>query len=173
MRKDIFSIPIFEDKVDLGLIDISDEPVQPTWDSQINTTFSSNHNISPHTWEHLIEVITRNINIISAPYTNPRIDRIWRNVYTKNDYQDPHIHPHCQWSFVIYETVSSSKTVLFNPSIRDIQNQIGQNVPEFPLDYKPNLEKGSILIFPSFIMHMVLHGNEGSTIAGNVKLDYL
>lgn len=173
MRKDLFAIPIFEDKVDLNLIKISDEPLNPTWDSQIKTTFQQNHNIPKETWDHLIEVISRNINTISSPYINPRIDKIWRNFYTKHDYQDPHIHPHCQWSFIIYESVPVSKTVLFNPSMKDIQNQIGQNVPEFPLDYKPNLEKGSILIFPSFLLHMALHGNDGYTIAGNVKLEYV
>jgi hypothetical protein len=173
MRKDLFAIPIFEDKVNLSLIKISEEETQETWDSRIQTTFFKNHEISEDTWNHLIEVITKNINTISHPYKNPRIDKIWRNVYTEKDYQDPHIHPHCQWSFIIYETVPKSKTVLFNPSMKDIQNQIGQNVLEFPLDYKPNLEKGSILIFPSFLLHMVLHGNSGSTIAGNIKLEYL
>ena len=39
MRKDIFSIPIFEDSVDLSKINISDEPTKPTWDSETPTTF--------------------------------------------------------------------------------------------------------------------------------------
>ena len=57
--------------------------------------------------------------------------------------------------------------------MRDIQNQIsGGGIPDFLLDYKPNLKAGSIIIFPSFLMHMVSHGAEGSTISGNVYLDY-
>ena len=59
-----------------------------------------------------------------------------------------------------------------NPSIKDIQNQIGQSVTQFPLDYKPNLGPGSIIIFPSFLFHMVNSGVEGTTISGNVYMDY-
>ena len=57
--------------------------------------------------------------------------------------------------------------------MKDIQNQIsGGGILDFALDYKPNLDTGSIIIFPSFLMHMVAHGGEGSTISGNVYLDY-
>ena len=55
---------------------------------------------------------------------NPRFGHIWKNVYSKHDYQDVHIHPNCQWSFVIYVD-TYSKTSFLNPSMKDIQNQIG------------------------------------------------
>lgn len=171
MRKDLFAIPIFEDKVDLDKIIIKNESFEESWDGSSKNSILSPHVVADITWQHLNEVISRNVNQVSTAYKNPRIFELWRNLYTKTDYQDPHIHPHNQWSFIIYETVPS-KTVLFNPSMKDIQNQIGNNVSCFPLDYKPHLEPGSILIFPSFIMHMVLHGNEGTTIAGNVRIDY-
>ena len=102
---------------------------------------------------------------------NPRFGHIWKNVYDKHHYQDVHIHPNCQWSFVIYVD-RVSKTSFLNPSIKDIQNQIGQSVVQFPLDYKPNLGPGSIIIFPSFLFHMVNSGVEGTTISGNVYMDY-
>ena len=56
--------------------------------------------------------------------------------------------------------------------MRDIQNQIGQCVTQFRLDYKPNLGPGSIIIFPSFLFHMVNSGEEGTTISGNIYMDY-
>ena len=88
---------------------------------------------------------------INCSYNNARIERIWRNVYTEENYQDPHIHPHCQWSFIIYETVDESKTIFFNPAFKEIQNQINHSgIPEFPIDYRPKLKSGSIIIFPSF-----------------------
>ena len=173
MRKDLFAIPIFEDTVDLSKIHIESDTYGTTWDSEVKTSFGTDHRISDETWQHLNEVVSRNINQIPCSYENARIDGIWRNLYTKNDYQDPHIHPHSQWSFIIYESVEESKTMFFNPSMRDIQNQIsGGGIPDFLLDYKPNLKAGSIIIFPSFLMHMVSHGAEGSTISGNVYLDY-
>ena len=120
-----------------------------------------------------MDVVTRNIQTIECSYTDARIDSLWRNVYTETDYQELHIHPHCQWSFIIYESVEVSKTVLHNPSFKDIQNHMSHSgIPDFLLDYKPQLESGSIMIFPSFIMHSVLHGSKGTTIAGNVKLSY-
>jgi hypothetical protein len=174
MRKDIFAIPIFEDVVDLEKIKIECESYSPTWDSKINTSFCSNQNVSEETWIHLNEVISRNLNQINCSYNNARIERIWRNVYTEENYQDPHIHPHCQWSFIIYETVDESKTIFFNPAFKEIQNQINHSgIPEFPIDYRPKLKSGSIIIFPSFLMHMVIHGNTGTTIAGNIKLEYI
>lgn len=173
MRKDLFAIPIFEDTVDLDKIKFEPEEYKPSWDSEITTSFGSNHDTPDETWEHLGEVISRNINQINCSYRNARIERIWRNVYEDHNYQDAHIHPHCQWSFIIYETVPVSRTVLFNPAFKEIQNQISHaGIPGFEIDYKPQLGPGSIIIFPSFLMHMVLHGNTGSTIAGNVKLEY-
>ena len=173
MRKDLFAIPIFEDKVDLNKIHIENGEYHPTWDSEIHTSFGSNTDIPSETWEHIMEVVTRNIQTIQCSYSNARIDSLWRNVYTESDYQELHIHPNNQWSFIIYESVPVSKTVLHNPSFKDIQNHMSQaGLPDFPLDYKPQLESGSILIFPSFIMHSVLHGTKGTTIAGNVKLTY-
>jgi hypothetical protein len=172
-RKDLFAIPIFEDKVDLSKISIECGEYNSTWDSEIKTSLGSNIEVADETWEHLNEVISRNINQINCSYENAGIRSIWRNIYTKTDYQDPHIHPHSQWSFIIYETVPRSKTMFFNPSMKDIQNQIsGGGIPDFMLDYKPDLEVGSIIIFPSFLMHMVAHGSEGSTISGNIHLDY-
>ena len=172
-RKDLFAIPIFEDKVDLNKINIECDEYNSTWDSEIKTSLGSDIKVADETWQHLNEVISKNINQINCSYENAGIRSIWRNVYTKTDYQDPHIHPHSQWSFIIYETVPRSKTMFFNPSMKDIQNQIsGGGIPDFMLDYKPDLEVGSIIIFPSFLMHMVAHGAEGSTISGNVHLEY-
>jgi hypothetical protein len=174
MRKNLFSIPIFEDEVDLTKIKFTADEYLPSWDSGTLTSFGSPNDISEETWDHLNEVISRNICDINCSYKNARIERLWRNIYEEHNYQDAHIHPHCQWSFIIYETVQVSKTVIFNPAFRDIQNQINHSgLPEFPLDYKPQLGPGSIIIFPAFLMHSVLHGSVGSTIAGNVKLEYV
>ena len=42
MKKEIFGIPIFEDKVDVTKFDIIPKaPLEPTWDSGVPSTFSS------------------------------------------------------------------------------------------------------------------------------------
>ena len=173
MKKELFGIPIFEDEVDLEKIVLPDAELENTWDSGTPTTFGTQKvdDVPQETWKYLSEVVERNLYYGECMGANPRFGHIWKNVYGKHDYQDVHIHPNCQWSVVIY-VYTYSKTSFLNPSMKDIQNQIGNQVVQFPLDYKPNLGPGSIIIFPSFLMHMVNNGVGGTTISGNIYMDY-
>ena len=173
MKKELFGIPIFEDEVDLEKIVLPDAELENTWDSGTPTTFGTQKvdDVPQETWKYLSEVVERNLYYGECMGANPRFVHKWKNVYGKYDYQDVHIHPNCQWSFVIYVD-TYSKTSFLNPSMKDIQNQIGNQVVQFPLDYKPNLGPGSIIIFPSFLMHMVNNGVGGTTISGNIYMDY-
>ena len=173
MKKELFGIPIFEDEVDLEKIVLPDAELENTWDSGTPTTFGTQKvdDVPQETWKYLSEEVERNLYYGECMGANPRFGHIWKNVYGKHDYQDVHIHPNCQWSFVIYVD-TYSKTSFLNPSMKDIQNQIGNQVVQFPLDYKPNLGPGSIIIFPSFLMHMVNNGVGGTTISGNIYMDY-
>ena len=173
MKKELFGIPIFEDEVDLEKIVLPDAELENTWDSGTPTTFGTQKvdDVPQETWKYLSEVVERNLYYGECMGANPRFGHIWKNVYGKHDCQDVHIHPNCQWSFVIYVD-TYSKTSFLNPSMKDIQNQIGNQVVQFPLDYKPNLGPGSIIIFPSFLMHMVNNGVGGTTISGNIYMDY-
>ena len=172
--KQLFGIPIFEDEVDITKFDrIPDAPLEPTWDSGVPSTFGTQQQqeIPEQVWTYLSGIVERNLHPAQLMGKNARFGNIWRNVYEKHDYQDAHIHPHSQWSYVIYVDLHA-KTSFLNPSIGLIQNQIGNSVAEFPLDYKPDLGPGSIIIFPSFLMHMVNSGNEGTTISGNIYMEY-
>ena len=144
MRYDIFSTPVFIDTVDLTKIDISDEPTEPTWLSETPSTFTKEHKIAPETFDYLVEIITKNLQHLVGP--NPRFGPIWRNKYKEHDWQDIHIHPNSAWSFIIYETV--------------------------PLDFRPELTAGDMIIFPSYLEHFVRPGSIGSTISGNIYMDY-
>lgn len=171
MKKYIFGIPIFETKVDLKRLKIPRAEVQPTWDSGVRTTLSTQLEIHPTSLQYLCDIITDNLEPANLMGTNPSLGHIWRNLYGEHDYQDPHTHPGSQWSFIIYETMAS-KTAFFNPSMNLIQTQMGFNVHDFPSDYKPDLKPGSMIIFPSFLMHMVHKGNKGTTISGNIHMEY-
>jgi len=168
----MFHVPIFIDTIDLEKIQISDAPFERLWLSETNSTLGQNHDISDSTYEYLIEVMSKNLGteLIGG---NPRFGEIWRNKYEENDWQDIHIHPRSSWSFIIYETVESSKTVFMSPILKDVQNQFGSNVEEFPLDFRPQCNKGDIIIFPSFIEHFVRPGNRGTTISGNIYMDFM
>jgi len=170
MRTDLFSLPVFIDSIDLDKIKISKEPTDKIWLSETPSTFGKQHNIAPETFEYLATVISKNLGELVGP--NPRFADIWRNEYSTHDWQDIHIHPRSQWSFIIYETVEESKTVFMNPNFKDIQNHFGENLMGFPLDFRPELKKGDIIIFPSFMAHFVRPGNVGSTVSGNIFMEY-
>lgn len=172
MKKELFSTPIFIDKVDLSKIEITETPYDPTWLSGVESNYHNNPMMHPNTYDHLAEVIERNLKE-TGKYKNPRIVNIWRNKYTSKDVQEVHIHAGAQWSFIIYETVERSNTVFLNPSWKMIDIYYGTDVKAFPFNWKPEVEPGTIIIFPSYLEHYVLPGNEGSTIAGNVALEYI
>ena len=44
MKKEIFAIPIFEDKVDIEKIKLPEMVCEPTWDAGVPSTFSLLHN---------------------------------------------------------------------------------------------------------------------------------
>ena len=97
----------------------------------------------------------------------------------RDSYQGYHIHPKTQWSFVIYETVQSAKTVFMNPSLKDLQNHSpsGARKPgstyDSALTYEPEyLGPGDMVLFPSWLAHHVVPGNTGTTISGNVLLHH-
>ena len=114
MRKNIFAIPIFEDKVDLDKINLPEVETEPTWDSGVPTSFSQKLDVPRETYEHLSDVVNKNLyegNLLGA---NPKFGHIWYNRYDKHHYQDAHIHPRCQWSFIIYVDIHA-KTSFLNP----------------------------------------------------------
>jgi len=171
MQVDMFCIPFFIGEVDLSKIKITHKETEKIWLSQVESSFGKENIVDPETYEYLQEKFLELMppELIGG---NPRFGEVWRNKYTKTDWQDIHIHPHSQWSFVIYEDVEQGKTVFMNPNYKLIQNQIGTGHPWFPLDFRPECKTGDIVIFPSMIEHFVMTGNEGTTISGNIYMDY-
>ena len=93
---------------------------------------------------------------------------VWENNYMKNDFQEPHIHVHSHFSFIIYKKANESNTVFLNPSKYLLQSlDLGNIIPE---NYKLSLRQGQFVIFPSFLEHMVLQGNNYTTVSGNFNI---
>jgi hypothetical protein len=170
--KYIFSIPILETEIDLKKIKVSDAEFQPTWECGILTTFRSGLKVSSSTWRYLHKIINPFLDSLGDPYREITFTGLWRNKYDPKSFQGSHIHPKCQWSFIIYETVPS-KTAFLNPYLALLQNQWTDHSKACPLDYRPRLQPGSMIVFPSFITHEVLPGNDGTTLAGNIEVDYI
>jgi hypothetical protein len=172
MRQDLFSIPVFIDQVELDKIKITESPFESTWHSNTPSSYLHQPDIHPDTFDYLSSIIDRHLRS-TGKYINPTISAIWRNSYSVTDTQEVHIHAKYQWSFIIYETVAESKTVFLNPAWKSIEAQLGPYATSFPMSWKPEVKAGTIVIFPSFLEHFVLAGNIGTTIAGNISLEYI
>ena len=171
MRKDLFAIPIFEEKIDLDRIILYEEEFHPTFESGLLTTMKK-QKVKPTTIDYIIEVFKPCLKSLGDNFSNIQMDTVWCNKYSPKDYQGYHIHPHTQWSFIIYETIEESKTMFIHPAMIQIQNQIHSTSKCMPVYYEPNLESGHIIFFPSFLGHQVRPGNTGETIAGNIFVTY-
>lgn len=172
MKVDLFSTPVFIDKVDLSRIELTETKYEPTFLSDVKSNYLFQPHLHPDSYDYLSQVIEQNLRTTGA-YIEPIISGVWRNLYTETDTQEVHIHANSQWSFIIYETVKYSRTVFLNPAWKQIETTMGYNsIKYFQATWRPKLEPGSILIFPSYLEHYVLAGNIGITIAGNVNLKY-
>jgi len=170
--KHIFSIPILETEIDLKKIKVSDAEFHPTWESNVLTTVKSGIKVYDSTWNYLYKIIDPFLKSLGDEYSQIRFTGMWRNKYDPKSYQGYHIHPNCQWSFIIYETVSS-KTSFLHPYMALIQNQWMDHSKVCSMDYRPNLKPGSMIVFPSFVAHQVLPGNDGTTLSGNILVSYI
>lgn len=174
MKKNIFCVPIFEFDVDLNYINVpaSEEHFAPTWESKVQSTFRSRNlsRVPKDTVRYLTDKIVSCLRELEDPVDYIQIENIWKNKYDVHDFQGYHTHSNTTWSFIIYETVQKSQTRFISPYMNDIQNQTvyGQSI-DMPTFYKPELGPGSMILFPSWVGHQVLPGNEGTTISGNVK----
>ena len=181
IRKDIFSIPFFELKVDLAKVVVPEARFAPSWESMIQTTSRTQveNPVPRSTLEYLTEVVTPALDTLRDRYKAIMFESIWRNKYEEHTYQGYHLHPKTQWSFVIYETVQSAKTMFMNPSMKDIQNHSSSGARwngstyDCALTYEPDwLGPGDMVLFPSWLAHQVRPGNTGTTISGNIILHH-
>ena len=163
----IFSAQVFIEKIDLSRVELTSDTYVPSYLSGIKTTMGSDQ-FTDASYQYVHGLIDECIGQFADD--SFYLGQVWRNKYDKTDWHDPHIHSGAQWSFIIYETVDISRTVFMNPARKVIMNQWGMYASTIPMDFVPNAPQGSIVIFPSWVEHFVMNGNEGTTIAGNVYL---
>jgi len=160
VKRDLFSVPVFELKVDLDKLILPSAEVAPIPDT---------------TLEYLSSLVSSALNTLQDKFDTLEFDMIWRNNYqSKSDYQGYHIHAKTHWSFIIYESVERSRTVFCNPSHKEVQNQsLYESSLDMPLTYNADYFKpGDMILFPSWLAHHVPAGNVGTTISGNIILKF-
>ena len=171
MKLNLFSIPIYISNIDVDKIKIKNIKVKNQWLSETESSHGCLNEITEDSKAHVLQTIVKLLNHdIQTPY-KLALTSIWQNNYRENDYQERHCHPGSHFSFIIYKKIKESNTVFFNPSYSLIHSYYyGSpllNLPLFKNIFKVECREGQIVVFPSFLEHMVLKHSNSVTIAGN------
>jgi len=169
MKIDLFSIPIYITNIDLKKIKLSVKEINNTWLSETPSSLNSQHMLEAGSLEYILREISSLLKIT----VNYKIilDQIWENHYKEGDFQESHAHPGSHFSFIIYKKINESKTVFLNPAV-DLIESYYINSPYKPIQdiFEPKCTQGQMIVFPSFLTHMVKKTDDCETIAGNVSL---
>lgn len=176
MRIDLFPVPIFINNIDSSKIVVESKIIKKNWNSETNSSHGNKNYINEESMLYLFNTINESLmDFIKNDYKIELIS-IWENFYNLNDFQEKHLHVNSDFSFIIYKKVNESKTVFFSPNNYLIdsfyENKFLQNY--FKTEFHPKLKENQIIIFPSFLEHMVKKNqNESVTIAGNISINKL
>ena len=167
--KNIFPNLIATKKLDLSKLNVTGKNFKNAFESGIKTSSHLNTSLDVKSMNYLNIQVYDLLSYLMKPYCKNfvfNIQGMWMNKYSKNDYQQTHIHP-SDFSFIIYYDVVKSYTVCNSP----VKNLIDCCFNDFfNKDFEPNLKKGDIIIFPSYLEHWVRPNSSGMTIAGNIKI---
>tara|TARA_Y100000385_G_C12792778_1_gene508379 strand:+ start:85 stop:660 length:576 start_codon:yes stop_codon:yes gene_type:complete len=167
--KSLFPNLIAIKNLDLSNLKIIGKKFKKTFESKIKTTLEGDTLFDKKSINYLNIQLTETLSYLLKPYCKNfvfNVTSIWINKYGKNDYQGSHIHP-SDFSFIIYYKVNKSHTV-FNSPVKNLLESIDSKI--FDRDYEPNLKKGDIIVFPSYLEHWVKPNSNNITIAGNIKI---
>jgi len=165
----IFPNLIVTKTLDLSKLKLVGKNYKKTFESKVKTTLKSDTLLDVKSMNYLNIELTELLSYLMKPYCKNfvfNMSGIWINQYDKNDYQGSHVHP-SDFSFIIYYDINKSSTV-FNSPVKNILD--GSNNHIFSRIYEPNLKKGDIIMFPSYMEHWVKPNSNGKTIAGNIKI---
>jgi hypothetical protein len=172
MKYNIFATPILIDQIDLSQIKLDSSEYKATFPSQVSTSFYGKNILSPSSSAYLLNKIAKNLNeVILHPY-ELHLKFIWRNNYTKDSFQEKHIHAKNHFSFIIYEKIDKGHTVFSHPVSYLLESMYDDKGTIFPVVHQPQCKTGDLLIFPSYLEHYVEPCSNGTTISGNLGVTF-
>jgi len=174
MKLNVFSIPIYICNIDLNKIKLKNFKVKRQWLSQTESSHDCHNEITEDSTKYILETIIKLINQDIHKAYNITLTSIWQNNYKNNYYQEKHSHPGSHFSFVIYKKIKESNTVFFNPASQLIQSYYRKtflsDLSLFSDIFKVECREGQIIVFPSYLEHMVLKNSNSITISGNTLI---
>ena len=174
MKLNLFSTPVYIGNIDVDKIVIENKGFKKNWYSETESSYSYQNVIDQKSGEYILEVVNSLIGGDLPPHKTYKLLNIWENKYGNGDFQERHVHPQSHFSFIIYKKVINSNTIFYNPSLNLIDAyydfKLLKHLNSFDQTIKPECRSGQIIIFPSFIEHMVVKNNDSITIAGNINI---
>ena len=168
MKIDLFSIPVFLKNIDIHSIDLKSESFEKRWLSNTLSSYKKTNQLKNESLNYLLKIIGESI-VDTIPFeAELSLIDMWENRYDENDFQEKHIHNDSHFSFIIYVSGESSKTVLSAPNEYLIRSLDQDNIFKTSLDIEAR--PGQILIFPSYLEHMVKPSTNTVTYSGNVRI---
>lgn len=171
MKTNIFPIPIFKSKIDLKKVKLINKGFERTFISNNLTSHNYRNTLDKDSEIYLLSTIAKLLEEQFTKKFSIKLLSIWENVYKKEDYQEPHMHSHSSFSFIIYKDIKKVNTLFIHPC-----RYLLESFYKFELFYKyysPECKKGDLILFPSFLEHMVKKHSNSKTIAGNIWFEYV
>ena len=121
-------------------------------------TVKGNLNLSLKLFKPFLDFINpslnhlREIESMSGGYPIPEISHIWYQSYTKQQYHQLHNHGALGWSAIFYAIFDKKehRPTTFYAPFSDVLGEI--------IEYEPDVNEGTLLIFPSFLQHEARSG---------------
>lgn len=168
MKIDLFSTPVFLKNIDVPSIDLKSESFEKRWLSNTLSSYAGTNKLKNESSNYLLKIIGETI-VDTIPFeAELELTYMWENRYDENDFQEKHIHVESHFSFIIYASGESSNTVLFAPNEYLIRSLDQDNIFKTSVDIEAR--PGQILIFPSYLEHMVKPSTNTVTYSGNVRI---
>lgn len=174
MKINLFENSIYIDNIDCSKINLKNEDFKKTWDSETISSHVFKNELDENSQNYLVEKIGNLLQDQILKNFKINILNIWQNNYNQGDFQEKHIHPQSHFSFVIYKKVNESKTVFYNPNEKLIASfypfDLISKTSFFKLSFEPKCRQDQIILFPSYLEHMVKKSDNSTTISGNILI---
>ena len=171
----LFEIPIYIGEIDLKKIKLKNNKLEKTWISDTSSSYKKSLDqdiqnvIDKDSSSYLLKSIVKLLEEKQQEKFKIFLINIWENIYKNKDFQEPHIHTKSDFSFIIYKKVEKKggKTLFFNPS-RNFIEPFSNISYMYAKTFQPFCKEGQIILFPSFLEHMVLKTSNQHTFSGNI-----
>lgn len=167
MFKNIFETPMWVVDCNPAKIELTSKNFKNHWLSGTPSSFSEDpedNKMTERGRSYLKQKILNCLEDLSI--FDCEIKQIWRNIYN-NDFQERHVHVNSHFSFTIYEELKEPQTIFYHPA-HDLIYATGVESKICPY-YSPEVKKHQMVLFPSYLEHLVKKSVGSMTISGNVS----